>query len=196
MKPEKTPSPLPFRVSVCGRAELPRFAGSLVTHLISIDNPAEPTRTPEWFKGVHCHAVFQDVVNADEAREFNAVPPAVQDVERLLAFGRRCMETSQTQKVHLLVHCTAGASRSPAVAFAIICLALGEGRENEAMRLLLSIKPDVYPNSLVVKYADDLLDRKGRMVEALRPLREEFVQAADEWGEPKTTAREGDRVTP
>ena len=64
---------------------------------------------------------------------------------------------------------------STASAFAILCMVLEEGREVEALKHVLAIRPAAYPNKLVVRYADDLLERRGKMIEALRPLWEEFT---------------------
>ena len=68
---------LPFRISVCSRAELPQHEGKEITHLLSIDKPEDSTETPEWFLGIHWHVVFQDVEDMDDARKFNAVPPTL-----------------------------------------------------------------------------------------------------------------------
>ena len=191
MESGKAEPRLPFRLSVCGKAALHKFADSCVTHLISIDNPPSPTQTPEWFSGIHWHIVFQDVETPAEAREFNAVPPTRQDVEKILDCGRSCLQASKAQDVHLLLHCMAGASRSTAAGFAILCLVLGEGREPESLSLLLSIKPDAFPNMLVVKYADELLDRKGRMLEVLRLFREESSRQVDGWDEGMKRTKKG-----
>lgn len=180
-----------MRISVCGKSEIDKFATSNVSHIISIDNPGSPTNTPEWFRGIHWHVVFQDVESANEAKEFNAVAPTIQDVKQIIEFGEICLKTSKTQKVHLLVHCMAGASRSTAAAFAILCLINGKGSEPSCLKHLLAIRPDAFPNKLVVKYADQLLSRNGKMLEALRPLREEFTQAVDSWAESMRKKREG-----
>ena len=162
----------PFRISVCGLFEVQDFEADSVTHIISIDNPGPPTGTPEWFRGTHWHVVFQDVETPIEAREYNAVAPSIQEVERIIDFGGTCQEAGRTQDVHLLIHCMAGTSRSPAAAFAILCMINGEGTESACIEELLAIRPRAFPNRLVVKYADDLLKRDGKMLKALRLLYE------------------------
>jgi predicted protein tyrosine phosphatase len=77
----------------------------------------------------------------------------------------------------------AGASRSTAAAFGILSMLLGSGQELDALNYLMEIKPDAFPNKLVVQFADEILNRNGRMLEALRPLREEANRAIDEWAE-------------
>lgn len=64
----------------------------------------------------------------------------------------------------LLVHCGAGASRSPACALLVNALRLGPGREREAATLT-DVRP-CYPNTLVVKLGDDLLEREGALCAA------------------------------
>lgn len=181
----------PIRISVCGLAEINKFAADKVTHMLSIDNPSTPTKTPEWFHGTHWHIVFQDVETANEAKEFKAVAPTIQDVKQIIDYGRICLEKSKRQAVHILVHCMVGASRSTAAAFAILCLIHGKDSEPACLKQLLAIRPDAFPNKLVVKYADQLLARNGQMLAALKPLREEFSQAVNEWSEAMRKKREG-----
>jgi predicted protein tyrosine phosphatase len=172
---------LPFRVSVCSRQDVASFATRNVTHLLSIDNPGDPTPTPAGFKGPHRHVTFQDVESEAEARLYQAVAATRDDIQRVLDCGTECLQASRSGRVHLLVHCMAGASRSPAAAFAILTMLLGPGSEPAALAYLLEIKPDAFPNRLVVQLADDLLKRNGKMLAALRPLRDEVNEAIDRW---------------
>lgn len=174
---------LPFQVSVCSRAGVAGFVASGVTHLLSIDNPGNPTPTPEWFAGTHWHVVFQDVESDAEAAEYSARAPTRADIQQVLDHAASCLDASRCSKVHLLVHCLAGASRSPAAAFAILSMLFGPGQEVSAFKHLMKIKPDVFPNKLVVQLADEILGRDGKMVEALRPFRERLTRAVDEWAE-------------
>lgn len=158
---------LPFAISICGISELPKFATSNITHLLSLDAPGTPTATPEWFKGTHWHLDFVDFESKKMAALFGLTPPAKDDVELILEFGEMCLASSQTTKTHLLIHCLAGVSRSTAAAYTIICKLLGPGREEAAFDLLLKIRPCASPNRLIVKYADQLLERKGAMIKSV-----------------------------
>lgn len=75
------------------------------------------------------------------------------------------------------VHCEQGRSRSAAIALAICAEAYGPGREADAVRAVLSGDVDGRRcfNPFLVRAADRILDRKGRLEEALaaacRPYR-------------------------
>jgi len=75
------------------------------------------------------------------------------------------------------VHCEQGRSRSAAIALAICAEAYGPGQEADAVRAVLSGDMDGQRcfNPFLVRAADRILDRKGRLEEALaaacRPYR-------------------------
>src|ERR1700722_2320226 len=86
----------------------------------------------------------------------------VRDLMRaVLDFGRSC----EDRRV-LLIHCWAGISRSSAAAFAIAC-DRNPGFERDIALELRRRAPFVTPNRLMVRLADELLARDGRMVEAI-----------------------------
>jgi predicted protein tyrosine phosphatase len=69
----------------------------------------------------------------------------------------------------LLIHCWAGISRSSAAAFAIAC-DRNPGFESDIAIELRRQSPSATPNRLMVRLADDLLRRGGRMVEAIEAI--------------------------
>lgn len=83
------------------------------------------------------------------------------DVERAVVFARSWIDRS------LLVHCFHGVGRSAGIALAILADRLGAGYEVQALERLLSVRPEVTPNLVVVALADELLQRSGRLVEAV-----------------------------
>ena len=155
---------LPYKISICGRRELPAFKEHGVTHLFSIDSLGSPTATPEWFKGTHWHIEFPDVESKTMALLYGLPAPAKEAVELILEFGDMCRTASRTQAVHLVIHCLAGVSRSTAAAYAIFCMLLSPGAEERAFAHLIKIRPCASPNKLIVKYADELLGRNGKMI--------------------------------
>lgn len=155
---------LPFRISICGRSDIPQFANSNMTHLLSVDGSYGPTPTPQWFTGTHWHIVFDDVVAGYEAWEPKAIPPTHAIIEAVFDHARTCLAAAAQGEVYLLVHCMAGISRSPAVVFCILAMLFGPDRECEVLKSLIAIRPQAAPNRWVIKIADDILKRNGKMV--------------------------------
>ena len=172
---------MPYRLSVCGKREIEGYVHQAITHLLSIEDPETPKDTPRWFEGPHHQIYFHDVESIEDARMMNAVAATQAQVGEILRFGEECLAVSHRQPVHLLVHCFAGASRSTAAAYAIAAQALGPGRAAEALEFLLRIRPEAFPNLLVVKHADHLLRRKGELLRALTPLRDAFSKTLEAW---------------
>ena len=85
-------------------------------------------------------------------------------VRSALVFARQWDQPS------LLIHCHAGMSRSPAIALAILADWLGEGREDEAVKELIKVAPLCTPNMLVVQLSDKVLEREGRVIDAVGNL--------------------------
>jgi predicted protein tyrosine phosphatase len=82
-------------------------------------------------------------------------------MQAILDFGR-----NGGRQRALLIHCWAGISRSSAAAFAIAC-DRNPRFERDIATELRRRAPSATPNRLMVKLADDLLRRDGRMVEAI-----------------------------
>jgi predicted protein tyrosine phosphatase len=85
-------------------------------------------------------------------------------MQAVLDFGRQ----HETQRP-LLIHCWAGISRSSAAAFVIAC-DRNPGFEREIANELRRRAPFVTPNRLMVRLADDMLARDGRMIEAIEKI--------------------------
>lgn len=172
---------LPYRVSVCGKNELGRFAGEAVTHLLSLEDPGTPKETPRWHAGPHAQLLFHDVGRREAAR-VGATAPTEAQVRAILEVGARCLQAARERRLHLLVHCYAGSSRSGAAAYALVAQAMGPGREAEALAHVLEIRPVVLPNRLIVRYADAALGRGGALVRATEPLLREVDDLMSELG--------------
>ena len=153
------------KISICGKRELDQFATAGVTHILAIEDPEVVKKVPTWFTGIYYRIQFHDF--AEKSADPNAVLPAKKHVKEILRFGNAAIDPHALQVPHLLVHCAAGISRSPTAAFAIIAQALGPGHAIEALNEVRSIRPECFPNPLMVKYADELLGSKGEMIRAL-----------------------------
>ena len=70
----------------------------------------------------------------------------------------------------VVIHCYAGVSRSTAAAFIAACLLDETRSEMSIARDIRERSPTATPNALMVKIADRLLGRDGRMIEAVRSI--------------------------
>jgi predicted protein tyrosine phosphatase len=153
MKPPSFPA-----FAVCGLDELIDHQGRGVTHILSILDPEWPE--PAAFKAFdpHLRATlrFHDAIEPDP----DVLLPEKADVERILTFGR------DAEAGVLLVHCHAGISRSTAATLMILAQGQPREGEHELVERLLQIRPQAWPNSRMIAFADELLDRKGRLFAA------------------------------
>jgi predicted protein tyrosine phosphatase len=97
---------------------------------------------------------------ADVVTELGATE---EDILRIIRLAERLR--SETGRV--LIHCEAGVSRSSAAALIMYACWFGRGREREAMERVVSQRPVAIPNRRMIELADRLLDRGGRLVDAL-----------------------------
>lgn len=70
----------------------------------------------------------------------------------------------------VLIHCHRGISRSMAAAFIIMCMRAQEACERMLAAEMRKRAPHADPCPLLVSYADALLARDGRMIEAIEDL--------------------------
>lgn len=93
------------------------------------------------------------------------VPPSEEHVEKLIDFVTRWDRTAP-----MVVHCYAGISRSTAGAFITAC-ALNPGRDEMTIaKCIRDSSPTAIPNIRLVKLADKMLGRRGRMVQAIEAI--------------------------
>ena len=73
-------------------------------------------------------------------------------------------------KAPMIVHCYAGISRSTAAAYSAV-LALEPHRDEfELAWELRALSPSATPNPRIVAFADDILGRGGRMIDAIAEI--------------------------
>ena len=164
--------PLPgHRLIICGIPELSQHAMAGVSHVLSIIDSHEPLppALAEFSDVDHELIRFDDVVA--EYPGFAACTP--QHIERLLDFGERAHAQAES---HVLVHCHAGVSRSQAAAAILMCQH-APGREEEAFLRLLELRKHGWPNTRMVEFADQLLERDGALMRGLLAYRKALIQA-------------------
>ncbi|MGZ6016337.1 MAG: tyrosine phosphatase family protein [Phenylobacterium sp.] len=129
------------------------------SHLISLMDPAQLISTPKGFEAArHLRLGVNDISQPTEG----LVLPGETHVLQILQFGQGWDESSP-----LLVHCWAGISRSTATAFMLACERNPETDERDIAWRLRRSAAHAYPNRRLVTLADDLLGRRGRMVDAV-----------------------------
>jgi predicted protein tyrosine phosphatase len=83
-------------------------------------------------------------------------------IESLIAFA-----AAWDRREPLVIHCYAGVSRSPAAAFILACALAPQRSECELAQELRRASPTATPNRRLVALADKILERDGRMNEAI-----------------------------
>jgi predicted protein tyrosine phosphatase len=133
----------------------PRDMITLINSATAVERPVEITEER------HLFLSFNDILEP----MVGMTHPAEEHVDRLISFGQRW-----NRQTPLLIHCYAGISRSTAAAY-ITALALNPDlNELKLARILRRNSPSATPNLLLVSLADDMLRRKGRMVEAIKSI--------------------------
>ena len=106
----------------------------------------------------HLRLGMNDVVHALP----DHTPPDEQHVREIIAFAQ-----TWDRKRPMLIHCWAGISRSTAAAYILLCDLHGPGQEERIANGLRFRAPHAQPNRLLIRHADLLLGRGGRMIAAV-----------------------------
>lgn len=154
-----------LRLTVCGLGELVSHCAAGVTHVLSILDPGHPDPVEFERFGPHHRLTlrFHDII--DRWPGWQA--PERTDVEALLAFGEE-LDRAGAGLQHLLVHCHMGISRSTAALATLLARHTPAGEEPAIFARIREIRPQAWPNSRMVGFADELLGRGGRLNGALR----------------------------
>jgi predicted protein tyrosine phosphatase len=153
-------------LTICGAWELSDQMGKPWTHVISIWEKSleqDPKRR-EIVRLVAPQARYHFAFFEDTTNRLGPDAPTLADVEKILDFTRKLPAEAK-----VLVHCQAGVSRSPAIAYAIVCQHSNPGEEGAGLDYIKSIRPLIVPNELIVALADQLLQREGQMSLQLGP---------------------------
>lgn len=168
-----------FELKVLGIAKAKQLIGQdWPTHIISIINDGGP----HWFATTidrqhdnHYIFKFNDVEGDleeadDELRQACVVPTyeMMKDIMESLEF----MELNEDSK--LLVHCSAGKSRSTAIAIAAM-VKFGGLSPEDAVAQCRIYSPAMCPNRLMIHYLDDIIGAKGELEAAVAKYYEERI---------------------
>lgn len=164
---QRVPPPPRLNITIAGVLDLERLKGTAFTRVISISEAelkAErgyEAQLRHFFPGASYHfSYFDDVEYAKEGG------PDRNDVYRILLFSRNF-----TINDRILIHCRAGISRSTAIACAIVCQHSPVGEEKAAVEHIRSIRAMMLPNFLIIKLADEILQRQGKLIAAVAKAR-------------------------
>jgi predicted protein tyrosine phosphatase len=129
--------------------------------LLTLLSPGHPeTDWSAYACNRHVRLAFHDIIEPMPGLTL----PDRGTMQAVLDFGRNAVPQRP-----LLIHCWAGISRSSAAAFAIAC-DRNPGFERDIANELRRRAPFVTPNRLMVRLADELLERDGRMIEAVEKI--------------------------
>ena len=150
-------------IHVCPLSQIPttvRASGarSMVT-LISAGT--EVVRPLEIDESRHLYVAMSDIVLAMDGE----ILPDESHVADIVDFIR-----GWDRSAPVVIHCYAGVSRSTAAAFIAACLLDETRSEMSIARDIRERSPTATPNALMVKIADRLLGRDGRMIDAVRSI--------------------------
>lgn len=132
------------------------------SHLLTVLSDAQDVpRIASIKKGNHLALGFNDISLPLEGH----IMPEAHDVLQIINFVR-----TWDQQAPMCVHCWMGVSRSTASAY-IGALALNPDLDEfELAKALRWVAPFATPNQTMIALADELLDRQGRMIEAIASI--------------------------
>lgn len=155
---------------ICSLASLPDVvAQRRPSHLVTLLGPDWMIdELPHVGAGRHLRITVDDI----HEPMLGLVAPDLAHVERALAFG----ETWDAE-APMVVHCFAGVSRSSATALAIACARNPDTPELEIALLLRRLAPHTFPNRRITALADQLLGRRGRLIQAVEAMGRDDLEA-------------------
>lgn len=150
-------------IHVCSMTKVGEtVAAARAARLVTLLNAGTPFERPATIEPAnHLFLSMNDITEEQDG----LVAPGREHVETLLAFVRRWDRSTP-----LVVNCFAGISRSTAAAY-VAAAALAPSRdEAELAQTLRRLSPSATPNLRLVRHADAILGREGRMVAAIQAI--------------------------
>ena len=146
----------------------PRFIISLMDPGSTYSLPRGPSLEQ------HIRIAVHDIATDEIRYAVPYVTPNAEHVGQIINFAR-----GWDGRGRVLVHCTAGISRSSAAGL-ILLATRNPGHEGEIARLMRERGPWLNPNPLMVRLADDVLDREGALIAALNAMAEPSMKGVIE----------------
>lgn len=179
-----------FSISICGVKELYEHESEKHTHVISITTPESSKIDALDRFDVHerLSLQFHDIVDHIDGYEM----PQKDHVVQIITFSRSIPINS---KISILAHCYAGVSRSTAAMIILLATCYPDMPAAEIMARVQTMRPRLWPNLLMIEYADELLGRDGELLSALKDLYrrrlqedENLPKAVVSWGRERELA--------
>lgn len=150
---------------ICGIDELASRSGHGITHVLSLVDPelAELEHFKAYGNTRRLVLKMHDIIDPKPGM----IMPEPLHMTSILEFGH-LVEAESNSFGSLLVHCHMGVSRSTAAMTAIMAQAHPEESEDQIFETLRRIRPQAWPNSVMIKHADEQLGREGKLTAALR----------------------------
>lgn len=143
-------------------------------YVVSISGPLTPEEqlgVRDWGRRPESHLILAfDDYRSKERYPGVGVLPETKHIRRLLEWF-----ASVPPDAPVLVHCSAGISRSSAIAYILQCVRMGPGSEKEALLILNFYLHD--PNPWLIEMGDHMLNRDGRMIKAIQDWKIEWNQS-------------------
>ncbi|UXN02404.1 tyrosine phosphatase family protein [Bartonella sp. HY406] len=141
------------------------------SHMITLLSPNAVILRDKTIAPENHHVLFFNDIN--EPRP-NLIAPQMQDVVAIIDAARNWHLAQGTYLgaalSPLLIHCQMGISRSTAAAYIIAC-ALNESIDEESLAISLrQLSPSATPNARLIALADEYLNRKDKMVSAIKRI--------------------------
>lgn len=132
------------------------------SHMLTLLDPETEITTPGGIAPKrHLRLGINDIVEPIAG----SIAPCATHIEDILRFSR-----SWDRRAPLLVHCWAGISRSTAAALILLSDMHRPGYEEQIARGLRARAPHAQPNRLMIQYADVLMGREGRLIDAVEAM--------------------------
>jgi predicted protein tyrosine phosphatase len=131
-------------------------------HVVTLLGDEDPILRPDGIAAAdHLWLRMHDI--AEPADGF--IAPCTDHVRQLIDFVHRW-----DRRTPVVMHCWAGISRSTAAAFVSVCALAPERDEIAVAQALRLASATACPNVRIVALADEMLGRRGRMIEAVAAI--------------------------
>ena len=150
-------------IHVCSLARLNEtIEATGARHVVTLLGAADQVPLPSQIaRGNYLRLYVHDIVEPTLGQNH----PDLEHVERLITFVQ-----DWKRETPMVIHCWAGISRSSAAAFTTVCALNPKRSEHEIAQALRKASLTAQPNGRIIRFADQLLGRDGRMVAAVAAL--------------------------